>query len=192
MMTSPQVAQLQSQMSSQRALVGTQHAIMAIAILAMGTGWAAPALWGLAAAAVGGLVAVLLGWGADDSAAAAERSSAALELLGAQRRASQQRAAGLAAGAGAGAGAGGAGGSGGSSPRLRPVNVPGGKSDGRGALRVLAAASEGSSASDAPAPATAAVEALQCGRVIRGKSIDSLVRLACNPVASLAILEAPG
>lgn len=163
------VASLRAQASSQRALVAAQQAVMALALLAVGAGWPAPALWALAAAAAAGLLAVLLGWG-DGGAEEAERAAAAREALDAQARVARamaERAQGAGGAAAANAGARGAGG-------LAPVATKGAGARG-GALRVLATTSQGSAGSSAPPPMSAAVAELQAGRAIAGKTVDELV-----------------
>jgi len=158
-----QVAQLQGQLFSQRALAAVQHLVMALAVLALGTGWAPSALWALAAAAGAALVAVLMGFG-NEEAADARAAAQELRFAQQQQQQQQQRAAIAARGGGAAAGA--------------DQGVAGGLEkalDGSG-LRVLATACGGSDVAAAPPPMTAATEALLIGRVFGGKTIDETVR----------------
>ncbi|KIZ02549.1 Phosphatidylinositol3,4,5-trisphosphate-dependent Rac exchanger 1 protein, partial [Monoraphidium neglectum] len=186
--TQEQVLQLVSQassthglLSSQRAVSAVQQLIMALAMLALGTGWAPPALWALAAAAAGALAVVLMDWGADD---ARERRAAAQEQLAAQRLSARGLAARLSGG----------GGGGGLPPlitslqgeRLGQRNGGGGAKLGAGGdvvggaapggVCVVASTSTGSTASeggsDAPPPMAREAEALLVGRVMGGKLLE--------------------
>jgi len=149
MQLTTQVALLQGQLSSQRALNAMQQAILALTVLALGTNWAPTALWALAAAAIGGLFAALLSW----SAEARREKRLAAEL------AAQQQALRLAALKTAGA----------SEAGIAKAREAG------ASYQVVATASASEKSDDAPPPMSAATHALQARTVFGNKDIDDAV-----------------
>jgi hypothetical protein len=169
------VARLQGQLASQRALATVQHFVMALALLALGTGWAPTALWALAAAAAAAVAAVLFGFGADDSeelrAAAAERQLAAQQLragFGAASAAGAPHAIHAMSGATAATNA--------AAARDAATAFMAKGADGS-ALRVMATACGAGEAAPAPAPMTDATRELLVGTAMAGKTIDETVGL---------------
>jgi hypothetical protein len=161
-----QVASLQGQLAAQRALGTMQQAIVALAALALGTGWGPAALWALAAASVGALAAAALAARAADgagaavaeAAAAAERAARLGMLQAARGCGSSGGGAGAAAAAGACA-----------APQVAAAGMV--------TLHAGPAAGGKAAAGELEPPPTAPeVEQLQCRHAYGAKTIDETVR----------------
>ncbi|GBF96590.1 hypothetical protein Rsub_09336 [Raphidocelis subcapitata] len=174
-----QVAGLQAQLTSARALGAVQQLLITLAALAIGTGWAPRALWALAAAAAAGVAAVLLGVGRGEEAAAQVLAGEAGAAAAAQRRAAALHGGSF----GGGAAAAGGGGALAAAAAAAARDDARGGDQGRGAggfgskdapgLRVLATAS--AEGEPAPPPMGEGARKLLVGSVMAGKTIDETV-----------------